>query len=244
MPDARCTRGLIRKWRRGAHEHTGSAEAPGIPCAAALRLMPCSPRRRIRLVTVVGGFGDTFNPVGSNLSPPTWHQQRVSGPHGFAVRSKRRSSCAPCHRSRGSTRPATAFARRRSRVHHIPSRVRDDRDTPPCRNGTNDLKPLIWGRCEAQSCPSCHCAAALSFVVIPGRARARTRNHDRLNSGFDALHRPGMTALLHSHRHCERSEAIHGAASGGMDCFVAEFIIGPAEGGTRWLLAMTAEGVR
>jgi hypothetical protein len=26
-----------------------------------------------------------------------------------------------------------------------------------------------------------------------------------------------------------------------MDCFVAEFIIGPTEGGTRWLLAMTAE---
>jgi hypothetical protein len=24
-----------------------------------------------------------------------------------------------------------------------------------------------------------------------------------------------------------------------MDCFVAEFIIGPTEGGTRWLLAMT-----
>ncbi len=24
-----------------------------------------------------------------------------------------------------------------------------------------------------------------------------------------------------------------------MDCFVAEFIIGPAEGGIRWLLAMT-----
>jgi hypothetical protein len=27
-----------------------------------------------------------------------------------------------------------------------------------------------------------------------------------------------------------------------MDCFVAEFIIGPAEGRTRWLLAMTAVG--
>src|SRR5260370_24047258 len=39
-----------------AHEHTGSAEASGIPCVMALRLMPCSPRRRIRLVTVVGGF--------------------------------------------------------------------------------------------------------------------------------------------------------------------------------------------
>jgi hypothetical protein len=34
-------------------------------------------------------------------------------------------------------------------------------------------------------------------------------------------------------------EAIHAATSGAMDCFVAEFIIGPAEGGTRWLLAMT-----
>jgi hypothetical protein len=30
----------------------------------ALRLMPCSPRRRIRLVTVVGGFKRLLNPVG------------------------------------------------------------------------------------------------------------------------------------------------------------------------------------
>jgi hypothetical protein len=25
-------------------------------------------------------------PVGLELPPPAWHQQRVSGPHGFAVR--------------------------------------------------------------------------------------------------------------------------------------------------------------
>ena len=36
------------------------------------------------------------------------------------------------------------------------------------------------------------------------------------------------------------SEAIHCAASGDVDCFVAEPVIGPAqEGRTRWLLAMT-----
>ena len=35
-------------------------------------------------------------------------------------------------------------------------------------------------------------------------------------------------------------KAIHSDPSRGMDCFVAEFIIGPAEGRTRWLLAMTA----
>jgi hypothetical protein len=33
MPGARCTRGLVRNGRSGcAHEHTGSAEATGIPC--------------------------------------------------------------------------------------------------------------------------------------------------------------------------------------------------------------------
>ena len=122
---------------KGAHEHTGSAEAPGIPCVVALRLMPCSPRRRIRLVTVVGGCKRHFNPVGLKLSPPTWHQQRVSGPHGFAVRSKRRSSCAPLESLTRFNSPCDPLARRRSRVHHIPSRVRDDRDTPllPERDG-------------------------------------------------------------------------------------------------------------
>jgi hypothetical protein len=44
-------------------------------------------------------------------------------------------------------------------------------------------------------------------------------------------------------RHCERSEAIHRAAKRKMDCFVAEFIIGPAEGRTRWPLAMTVRAV-
>src|SRR5258708_29123163 len=34
-------------------------------------------------------------------------------------------------------------------------------------------------------------------------------------------------------------EAIQKAAKCRLDCFVAEFIIGPAEGRTRWLLAMT-----
>jgi hypothetical protein len=68
-----------------------------------------------------------------------------------------------------------------------------------------------------------------SYLVIP--ARIKDANPESRDSGFDAepvigprlartrWHRPGMTTL---------------------DCFVAEFIIGPAEGGTRWLLAMTA----
>src|SRR6185312_11233595 len=71
------------------------------------------------------------------------------------------------------TRPATAMradalASTTSRPAFVTIAIR-----PSCRNGTGDLKPLIWGRCEAQSCPSCHCAAALS-LVIPGREAKRS----------------------------------------------------------------------
>ena len=88
----------------------------------------CHRRRRMQRLV---------NPVGLNLSPPTWHQQRVSGPHGFAVRYNVVRPARLQDRSRGSTRPATAMARRRSRVHHIPSRVRDDARPPllPERDG-------------------------------------------------------------------------------------------------------------
>ena len=40
-------------------------EQSGIPCAMVLRLIPRSPRRRIRLVTVADGLKDCRNPVGS-----------------------------------------------------------------------------------------------------------------------------------------------------------------------------------
>src|ERR1700761_8102283 len=45
------------------------------------------------------------------------------------------------------------------------------------------------------------------------------------------------------HRHCERSEAIQ-CGGAVLDCFVAELVIGPATSGrTRWLLAMTMDGI-
>jgi hypothetical protein len=47
------------------------SEHPGIPCTMVLRLMPRSPRRRIRLVTVVGELAILLNPVGPSEPPPT-----------------------------------------------------------------------------------------------------------------------------------------------------------------------------
>src|SRR5258708_1608253 len=81
----------------------------------------CQRRRRIlRLLNPVG-----FELAAAGLAPATGVRTTR-----FCRTLKRRSSCTPVSRSRGSTRPATALARRRSRVHHIPSRVRDDARPP------------------------------------------------------------------------------------------------------------------
>src|SRR5947208_4397601 len=45
MPDARCTRDLMRNvHKKCAHEHTGQRRTSDIPCAMALRLITRSPR--------------------------------------------------------------------------------------------------------------------------------------------------------------------------------------------------------
>jgi hypothetical protein len=130
MPGARCTRGLVCKIvRRNAHEHTGSAEAirhslrNGLTAYAALSSATnssCHRRQRI---------DGSPQPGWADSPPRTWRQQRASGPHGFAVREQRRSSCVP-YIAHESCSPCDHLARRRIRVHRIPSRVRDDRDTP------------------------------------------------------------------------------------------------------------------
>src|SRR3981081_4221019 len=53
--------------KQTAHEHTGQRRRSDIPCAMALRLIPRSPRRRIRLVTVVGELTEYPRPVGPTL---------------------------------------------------------------------------------------------------------------------------------------------------------------------------------
>ena len=66
MPDARCTRGLVCK-RHKEKTHTSiqvQRRTSDIPCAMALRLITRSPRRRIRLVTVVDELAASPRPVG------------------------------------------------------------------------------------------------------------------------------------------------------------------------------------
>src|SRR3984893_2506793 len=61
-------RSRAQKMRKDAHTSIQvQTEQSGIPCAMVLRLIPRSPRRRIRLVTVADGLKVCLNPVGSTL---------------------------------------------------------------------------------------------------------------------------------------------------------------------------------
>ena len=85
--------------RKCAHEHTGTAGAlrhslrNGLTAYAALSLETNSScLHRCRL-------DGSIDPVGSNSPPTAWHQPRVPGPHGFAVRCNV-GHLARCVRSR------------------------------------------------------------------------------------------------------------------------------------------------
>jgi len=107
------------------------------------------------------------DPVEPDMPPRTWRQQRASGPHGFAVRDpssprgfagpgtlptkfwrrrkQRLSSCALLF-AHGRPPFEQASRARRSRVHRIPPRVRDDRDPP--------LWGMRWRELIAVICPT------------------------------------------------------------------------------------------
>jgi len=116
MPDARCTRGLVRngEWMRArAYRLSGGTRHPlrdGFTAYAALSL--------------VTGLGCHHRLA--HICAKLERQRRGVRTTRFCRTLKRRSSCArPIMRF-----TPTAFARRRSRVHHIPPRVRDDARPP------------------------------------------------------------------------------------------------------------------
>src|SRR6476660_7114825 len=122
----------------------------GIPCAMALRLMPCSPRRRIRLVTVAAGLrlkrSGWIVSATDSLAPATGVGTTRfcrTQPASFVLRA--------VNRSRIEDPPCDHLARRRCRVHRIPSRVRDDsRSAPLAGKGRGELVELICPTAKAK----------------------------------------------------------------------------------------------
>src|SRR5258705_1393435 len=119
--NAGCTlhpRSRVQKCAKGAHEHTGSAEASDIPCAMVLRLISCSPRRT-GLVVTVAREKLASHELDASIG--------ASGPHDFAVRIR-------------------AVRQRHIHVHRILSRVCDDRETPLISEQDQIDILLIWPR--------------------------------------------------------------------------------------------------
>jgi hypothetical protein len=93
----------------------------GIPCAMALRLMLCSPRRRIRLVTVAAGLMVDMIRLDRishrQLGTSNGCRDHTVLPYALA------SFVLRAGRSLTRDSPCNLFARRRCRVHRILSRV-------------------------------------------------------------------------------------------------------------------------
>src|SRR6478735_583268 len=118
MPDARCTRGLMRSVHKEcAHEHTGQRRTSDIPCAMALRLITCSPRR-------------------TALLPPLRPEKQL--PPGALTPAPRRQDHTP------SPYASAPFVIGASASTASPSHGRDDRERPSGRDGMAIDMPLIW----------------------------------------------------------------------------------------------------
>ena len=145
MPGARRTRSLVCKVLV-AHEcrHHGRTGTPGIPARNGFNgFLRALPGDRACLSPSPSGYGFVCARSGRLASAGLDAGVEASGPHDFAVRSQCRSS-ARFVIAHGKTRPAITSRAQRCRVHRIPLRVRDDRDTPLQGSETARVINLIW----------------------------------------------------------------------------------------------------
>ena len=109
--------------------------------------MPRSPWRRIRLASIPAGL--MAQPIRSDRI----RHRQLDTSHGCQDHTVLPYASAPyvlrAMLAHGKTRPANTLRARRCRVHHIPPRVRDDRDTPLLSRRDAQKKPLIWAEGEA-----------------------------------------------------------------------------------------------
>src|SRR5450756_1046049 len=116
MPGAQCTRSLVcESGGWNAHEYSQRVHRK-TPGIPTQWFTAYSALSPVTgfLATVAGG---SLHRLDTSIGVP--------GPHGFAVR-------------------VSAFRQGRIRVHRIPARVRDDRETPLSSGGTGLLLHLIW----------------------------------------------------------------------------------------------------
>ena len=152
MPDAICTRGLVCNMCEETHtRRTGTDGAirhslrNGLTAYAVLSpATNSSCHRRLR----IEGFAA---PGWVGWPPQAWHQQRVSGPHGFAVRQNAVRPCAPARSLAGLARAlrprwrASVLASTTSRPAFVTTR-----DPPLLSERDGIIKAVIWVESETE----------------------------------------------------------------------------------------------
>ena len=150
-------RSRVQKMHKKTHTSIQvQTEHSGFPRAMGLRLISCSPRRRIRLVTVADRLTVHRNPVGfrktsAGLTPATGARttrfcrtQRPASP-GFRRSSARRSIA-----HKPEARPAISNAPDAAASTASHPNVRDDGQRPSKRDETAGVMPLICGEREGE----------------------------------------------------------------------------------------------
>jgi hypothetical protein len=127
-------------------------EQPGIPCAMGLRLIPCSPWRRIPLASIAGGL--------KVLAKPGWISQnlrRLDTSHGCQNHTALPSATSPFVGARpsltGSLKPALRkpVARPTCRGHRSPHPTSVTiAIRPSCGRGMAGVVGVIWVEREAE----------------------------------------------------------------------------------------------
>ena len=128
----------------------GCQPAPGIPCAMGLRLIPCSPWRRIPFASIAGGLKVFQSPVGflktsAGLTPATGARTtRLCRPLFTPFVGARPSLMSKLTLQRRVARPAC----RGHRSPHPTSVTIAIR--PSCGRGMAGVVRVIWGQREAE----------------------------------------------------------------------------------------------
>jgi hypothetical protein len=149
MPGARCTRSLVCKVLV-AHEcsHHRSTGTPGIPARngfnGLFRALPGDrallPPSSVDKVLSLPGRADKTS---ANLTPASGRQDHTTSPSAACISRQRAVDRSQISKGNPPCDPSRA---KRCRVHRIPPRVRDDRDTPLQRGGMRKVLDVIWVR--------------------------------------------------------------------------------------------------
>jgi hypothetical protein len=145
MPGAQCTRSLVRaEIVKYAHQYSqrGTGIIRHSRARMVLTLIARSPRRRIRLASVVSELTAYLSPVG----PARLRQLDTSNgcqDHTPSRSHQCRSSRTPLLTTHEFRSPCDLRRARHRRVHRIPPNVRDDRETPLCLGGMARSKTPI-----------------------------------------------------------------------------------------------------